>query len=257
MQSNLKKEYFVEMSCAQCANGAGLPFDFSFAFQPIVDIHEKRVWSYEALVRGINGEPAFSVLEQVDDNNRYKFDQACRVKIIQLAARLGMKERLNINFFPNAIYKPELCIRTTLAVAKETGFPVKNIVFEITEGEKIRDEKHLTNIINTYKHLGFSMSIDDFGAGYAGLNLLVAYKPDSIKLDIVLIKDIHKHATRQAVVKAILGLCNELHIDLIAEGVETKDEYEFLKGIGIRYFQGYYFARPAFEALETPEYTLY
>ena len=257
MGSNLNKEILIGMSCAECSNAAGLLFDFSFAFQPIVDIHKKCVWSYEALVRGINGESAYSVLNRVDDNNRYRFDQACRVKIIQLATRLGMKERLNINFSPNAIYKPELCIRTTLAVAKETGFPIENIVFEITEGEKIRDEKHLMNIIETYKHLGFSIAIDDFGAGYAGLNLLATYQPDSIKLDIVLIKDIHKHLPRQAIVKAILSVCNELNITLVAEGVETKEEYQFLKEIGIRYFQGYYFARPAFETLEIPEAVLY
>jgi len=257
MTSNFNKDSYIEMSCAECTNGAGLPFDFSFAFQPIVDIQEKCAWSYEALVRGTNGESAYSVLERVDDNNRYRFDQACRVKIIQLASRLEMKQKLNINFFPNAVYKPELCIRTTLTVAKETGFPIENIVFEITEGERITDEEHLINIIEAYKHLGFSIAIDDFGAGYAGLNLLATYQPDSIKLDIVLIKEIHKHFPRQAIVRAIIGVCKELNIDLIAEGVETIEEYQFLKGLGIRYFQGYYFARPAFEALVTPELSLY
>ena len=257
MTSTFNKDSYIEMSCAECTNGAGLPFDFSFAFQPIVDIQEKCVWSYEALVRGTNGESAYSVLERVDDNNRYRFDQACRVKIIQLASRLEMKQKLNINFFPNAVYKPELCIRTTLAVAKETGFPIENIVFEITEGERITDEEHLINIIEAYKHLGFSIAIDDFGAGYAGLNLLATYQPDSIKLDIVLIKEIHKHFPRQAIVRAIIGVCKELNIDLIAEGVETVEEYQFLKGLGIRYFQGYYFARPAFEVLVTPELSLY
>jgi len=257
MTDDSDKDKCIELTCDQCANGAGLAFDFSFAFQPIVDIKEQRVWSYEALVRGLNGESAWSILEKVDDSNRYRFDQACRVKIIKLAARLNMKQRLNINFFPNAVYKPELCIRTTLAVAKTTGFPIENIVFEITEGEKIRDEQHLINIIEAYKHLGFSIAIDDFGAGYAGLNLLATYQPDSIKLDLVLIRDIHKHVPRQAIVKAIVGVCDELNIDLVAEGVETKEEYQFLKKIGIRYFQGYYFARPAFETLVIPEASLY
>lgn len=257
MANQFNKDNFIELSCAQCANGAGLSFDFSFAFQPIVDVIERGVWSYEALVRGVNGESAFSVLEQVDDHNRYRFDQACRVKIIKLASRLNMKTRLNINFFPNAIYKPELCIRTTLAVAQETGFPIENIVFEITEGERIRDEEHLIGIIEAYKHLGFFIAIDDFGAGYAGLNLLATYQPDSIKLDIALIREIHNNRPRQAIVKAIVGVCNELNIDLIAEGVETKEEYLFLKSLGIRYFQGYYFARPAFEALVVPEDGLY
>ena len=72
------------------------------------------VFAHEALVRGPNGESAATVLSQVNDHNRYRFDQACRVKAIKGAAELGLTQPVSINFLPNAIYKPEVCIRTTL-----------------------------------------------------------------------------------------------------------------------------------------------
>jgi EAL domain-containing protein (putative c-di-GMP-specific phosphodiesterase class I) len=95
--------------CQGCRNGTDLPFDFSMAFQPIVDVPNGRVWGYEALVRGTGGEPAWHVLSQVDAENRYRFDQACRVKAIETAARLFPRSedvKLSINFMPNAVYEP-------------------------------------------------------------------------------------------------------------------------------------------------------
>jgi len=93
---------FDESHCGQCACGEGLDFQFSFAYQPIVDVFDESVFAYEALVRGTGGESAWSVLSQVNEQNRYSFDQVCRVKAVKLAARLGMKAMLSINFMPNA-----------------------------------------------------------------------------------------------------------------------------------------------------------
>jgi EAL domain-containing protein (putative c-di-GMP-specific phosphodiesterase class I) len=122
------------------------------------------------------------VLSQVNDDNRYRFDQACRVKAIKGAAAIGIVEKLSINFLPNAIYKPEVCIRTTLAAARAHNFPIERIVFEATEGEAINDGRRLAEILREYKQTGFITAIDDFGAGYAGLNLLAEFQPDVIKL---------------------------------------------------------------------------
>lgn len=240
---------FVELSCSNCANGAELDIPFSFAFQPIVDSETRRVFSYEALVRGPDNESAGSVIKQVDKHNLYRFDQACRVKIVKLAAELGITANVNINFYPNAVYKPELCIRTTLAAAKEYGFPIERILFEVTEGEQITDHAHLLSIIREYQRLGFQTAIDDFGAGYAGLNLLAEMQTDFIKLDLQLIRDIDSHHPKQVIVKGILQVCRELSIRVIAECVETRAEYLWLKEAGITLFQGYYFARPGFECL--------
>ncbi|HEY1090101.1 MAG TPA: EAL domain-containing protein, partial [Burkholderiaceae bacterium] len=79
-----------------------MSFRFSYAYQPIVDIARREVFAHEALVRGAAGEGAMTVLSQVNEQNRYRFDQACRVKAIKTAAALGMESRLSINFMPNA-----------------------------------------------------------------------------------------------------------------------------------------------------------
>lgn len=239
-------------ACDRCRDRPPLSFTFSFAFQPIVSARQKRVISYEALVRGINGEPAGTIFQHVNDGNLYQFDQACRVTAIKKAVEVGLAEqdaRLNLNFTPNAVYQPELCIRTTLEAAKRYGFPLERIVFEVTEGEEVRDKQHLVNIINSYKKIGFKTAIDDFGAGYSGLNLLADYEPDTIKLDRELIIDIHKHPRKQAIIRGIIMVCRELNMELLAEGVELREEYQWLFGEGIDLFQGYYFARPGFECL--------
>ncbi|MBE0510102.1 MAG: EAL domain-containing protein [Gammaproteobacteria bacterium] len=218
-------------------------------YQPIVDCQQRRLVASEALLRGPNGESTGQVFEQVNSDNLYRFDQSCRVKAITLAKQLNMAERLHINFMPNAVYDPKLCIRTTLAAAQECGFATDKIVFEVVEGQKITDHAHLKRIIRSYAEMGFYTAIDDFGAGYAGLNMLAEYPPHIIKLDRLLIRDIHANRIKQVIVRASIEVCRELAIELLAEDVERREEYPWLKIAGIVFFQGYYFARPGFECL--------
>jgi EAL domain-containing protein (putative c-di-GMP-specific phosphodiesterase class I) len=239
--------------CVGCS-GAALPFDITFAFQPIVDLRNGRIESYEALVRGPQGQSAASILAGVDESSQYRFDQTCRVTAITLAARLGMKTNLNLNFLPNAVYRPEVCIQTTLAAARAVDFPIDRIVFEVIESERVDDPNHLRNILSEYKRLGFTTAIDDFGAGYAGLGFLADFQPDIIKLDMKLIRDVDHDAPRQAIVRAIIGLCRELNIRTVAEGVETFAEYVWLAEAGADLFQGYLFAKPGVEALPSVDF---
>lgn len=241
-------------ACRSCKSDEGLTFDFEYAYQPIVDLSRREIVAHEALVRGPNGESAFSVLSQVDDTNRYTFDQACRVKAIRGAAELGMMELLSINFLPNAVYRPEACIRTTFAAAKEHRFPIEQIIFEVTEGEQVIDRPHLVNIFREYRRYGFHTAIDDFGAGYAGLNLLSEFQPDIIKVDMALVRDIDQSKVRQTIVAGIVSICRTLDIKVLAEGIETAQERDCLHAAGIDLMQGYLFCRPAFRALgQIPE----
>jgi EAL domain-containing protein (putative c-di-GMP-specific phosphodiesterase class I) len=228
-----------------------LDFDFTFAFQPIVDVQQQSVFAYEALVRGPNKEGAAEILAKVNDNNRYRFDQECRKRSIMLAQRLGMTARISINFLPNAVYQPELCIRTTIAAAEAAGFPLEQIIFEVTEGEQIIEPEKLLSIFRYYRDRGFYTAIDDFGAGYAGLTLLTNFQPHLIKIDIHLVKDIDVNPVKQAVVKGILLTTQMLGVQVIAEGVETAAEARWFKNNGVVLMQGYYFARPGFESLPT------
>ena len=235
--------------CEDCGKAERVGFQFDYAFQPIVDIHSQTFFAHEALVRGPNGEGAMSVLAQVNEHNRYRFDQACRVKAIKAASELGIAEPISINFLPNAIYKPELCIRTTLEAARVHGFPLHNIIFEVTEGERIEDGPWFAEILREYKRCGFQTAIDDFGAGFAGLKLLSDFQPDLIKIDMDLIRGVDRNKPRQAIVHSLVALCEEMQIQVIAEGIETAAERDFLQDAGIRYMQGYFFARPAFRSV--------
>ncbi len=237
--------------CSGCGTPESLGFRFSYAYQPIVDVRQRTIYAHEALVRGAQGEPAHTILSRINEGNRYRFDQACRVKAIKIAAELGLPERLSINFLPNAIYKPELCIRTTLEAARTHDFPVERIIFEATEGDAIADGKRLAAILTEYKRTGFLTAIDDFGAGYAGLNLLADFQPNIIKLDMALVRGVDSSRSRQAITRGVLRICFELDIVVIAEGVETAAERDFFFDEGVSLMQGYFFSRPAFHALGT------
>lgn len=235
--------------CQHCRRTEPLDIEFSMAFQPIVDLSTQSVFGYEALVRGRDNEGADSVLSLLNDDNRYGFDQSIRVKAINLAAQLKLEGVLSINFLPNAVYQPEACIRATLKAAEELNFPTCRIMFEVTEGEKIVDHGHLKRIFLEYKRHNFITAIDDFGAGYCGLNLLVDWQPDIIKLDMSLTRNIHNDKVRRSVVFGILNVCRDLSIRVIAEGIECADECRVLAEEGVDLFQGYFFAKPGFEYL--------
>jgi EAL domain-containing protein (putative c-di-GMP-specific phosphodiesterase class I) len=118
----------MEMSkiCAGCRDGNDSEIPFTMAYQPIVDTELGKPFAYEALVRGADGSGAASVLSQVTQANRYGFDQACRVRAIEGALEAGLLSTdapLSINFLPNAVYSPLVCIQLTLRTAQETGLP--------------------------------------------------------------------------------------------------------------------------------------
>lgn len=238
----------AKAACEGCRNGQALDFSFAYAYQPIVNLRERQLFAHEALVRGPAGEPAPSVLAKVTEDNRYRFDQACRVEAIRTAAALDMQTRLSINFMPNAIYRPELCIRSTLEAAQQYGFPIERIIFETVEGEEIDDGKWLAEVLREYQRIGFMTAIDDFGAGFAGLNLLADFQPDIVKLDMALVRGIDANKPRRAIVAGVSTMCRELGIRVIAEGIETGEEMRCLRDLGIELMQGYWFGRPLFEA---------
>ena len=239
----------TELDCEDCGKAERVGFQFDYAYQPILDVESKEVFAHEALVRGPNGEGALTVLQQVNERNRYRFDQACRVKAIKGAKELGIKERVSINFLPNAIYKPEMCIRTTLEAARTHGFPLDKIIFEVTEGERVEDGPWFAEILREYKRCGFKTAIDDFGAGFAGMKLLADFQPDLIKIDMDLIRNVDGSRPRQAIVRSLVRLCEEMNITVVAEGIETVAERDFLRDAGIRLMQGYLIAKPAFRAI--------
>jgi EAL domain-containing protein (putative c-di-GMP-specific phosphodiesterase class I) len=222
------------------------------AFQPIVDLEIGAPFAYEALVRGTGGEPAGTILGRVTKENRYAFDQQCRVKAIETAVRVGILDtgaKLSINFLPNAVYSPKACIQLTVRTAAAVGFPTERLIFEFTENEQMAEPEHVAEIVRSYRAMGLGTALDDFGAGHAGLGLLARFQPDIIKLDMELVRGIDGSLARRVIVGAVTRMCRQLDIKLIAEGIETAEELTALRDLGIRYVQGYLIARPLFEGL--------
>lgn len=222
---------------------------YSCAFQPIVDIRNSKVLSYEALVRGPKNESAASVLGAITEGNRYELDQLFRLNAISMASQLGIECCLNLNLMSGSLEASDCPITTTLMSAKDHHLRAEQIVLEFTETEIAADLVQFTENVNRYRSFGVKVAIDDFGAGYSGLNLLAEFQPDLIKLDMSLIRSIDSRGPRQAIVRGICCTCNDLGIEIIAEGVESVAEYGWCVDEGIELFQGYLFARPGFEHL--------
>ncbi len=234
-------------------SAALFPVPFTMAFQPIVDDATGGVYAHEALVRGVDGSGAGSVLEHLTPGNRWAFDQESRIVAVELAARLGLAEPdqtalISINFLPNAVSDPAFCVQPLVEAAQAVDLPLNRILFEFTEYEPI-DPGHLQAILKTYRGMGFRTAIDDFGAGYSGLTLLSQFQPDVVKLDMALIRCIDVDRVKRTIVTHLVRLADDLGVTVIAEGIETACEYDVLRDLGVCLFQGYLFAKPAFEAL--------
>ena len=154
-----------------------------------------------------------------------------------MAAQLGVDCHLNLNFLPRSAQSSDSALRSVVDAAASTGFPVERIILEVTEGEMIDDHAHFAELINAYRPMGMKVAIDDFGAGYSGLNLLADFQPDQLKLDMNLVRGIASRGPREAIVRAILQACLDLGIDVIAEGVETEDEFRWFDDEGVSCFR--------------------
>lgn len=241
------------IGCIRCRDARPLDMELKIAFQPIVDVQARQVFAYEALIRGAQGASAGEVIAAVRPDQLYTFDQTCRVLAIDTAKRLGMDTHLSINFLPNAVYEPSTCIRLTLAAARKVGFAPERLIFELTESEKMHDPDHALRIIKDYQQRGFLTAIDDFGSGYSGLNLLAQFQPHIVKLDMALTRDIDRDAVRRAIVGGVIGTCKALGCEIVAEGIERREELFALRDMGVTLFQGYLLARPGLETLPKPD----
>ncbi len=221
----------------------------TFAFQPIVHTAKRAVVAYEALVRGSKGEGASAIISEICPADLPRFDELCRSSAMRLASRLGIDCDLNLNLVPQGFQADRDCLASTLDAAIEFNFFPERLVVEVTEGEVLGDQERFRDLMDVYRGLGMRLAIDDFGSGYSGLNLLADFQPDQLKLDKNLARGIASRGPRQAIVRGILQVCRDLGIELVAEGIETSDEFHWFCDEGVHLFQGYLFGRPGFELL--------
>ncbi len=226
--------------------------DFSFAFQPIVALQDGRVEAFEALVRGRDGEPAGPTLARLSGAFNRQTDKLLHREALRLAAELGLETRLSLNLMPNNIETMRDSLEQTIHLAESLRIDAGRLIVEIVETEIIQDTRQFLVAANQLRAAGVRLSIDDFGAGFAGLNLLTRFQPDSVKIDMSIVRDVDASGPRQAIVHGIIRTCTDLGIDLVAEGIESEAEFDWCRAEGIAFGQGFYIARPAFENLPAP-----
>jgi EAL domain-containing protein (putative c-di-GMP-specific phosphodiesterase class I) len=219
-------------------------------FQPIVSLQDtSQVYAHEALLRGIDEDgnhiPPGGLFQQARQGGLlFQLDLAARRSAIINAVRQGITSRLFVNFSPAAIYDPVYCLRTTVGAVREGGLDRSQVVFEVIESDRADDPAHLQRILEHYRAAGFRVALDDVGAGYGNLNLLNRLRPDYIKLDMELTRNVDRDPYKAMVVSKLLEMANELGIESIVEGIETQEELDWTRDHGAQYAQGYFIARP-------------
>ncbi len=221
-------------------------------FHPIVHADSGIVFAYEALIRArdpktheiIGAGPLINAAVKL--NIEHVFDQRARQTAIRQAATLQMPQfRLFINFMPNTIYDPEVCLRTTMEAVNECGMQISDLVFEVVETERIPDMKRLHKILDYYRERGAGTAVDDMGAGFSSLEYLTALRPDYVKLDRDLVVQAeHKSSARQSL-DLIIEQAKQLGIHVIAEGIETESQMQMCRSAGVDFMQGFLFGMPA------------
>ncbi|WP_266064421.1 EAL domain-containing protein [Brucella intermedia] len=136
-------------------------------------------------------------------------------------------------------------LAATLRSARQIGFPLDSLIFEMTEHDPVSDPGKLGRWITAARNRNGMVVIDDFGAGYAGLSNLLLLRPDIVKLDAMLVRNIDTDRSRQVLVKGIVEACRSFACMVVAEGVETDGEFSMLSLLGITLMQGFLFGRPA------------
>jgi EAL domain-containing protein (putative c-di-GMP-specific phosphodiesterase class I) len=148
-----------------------------------------------------------------------------------------------VNLSARQFAQPEL-VSSIAAVLAETGLPPAALELELTESLFMHDVAQGVNLLHELKSLGVALSIDDFGTGYSSLSYLRNFPIDVLKIDRSFVNDIATDADDAAIVVSVIALAHNLELRVIAEGVESEEQLEFLRRHGCDEIQGYYFSRP-------------
>ncbi|WP_169794096.1 EAL domain-containing protein [Alicyclobacillus acidiphilus] len=216
-------------------------------YQPIVELQTKKVLGFENLSRGPEGSSLEHPVElfQVAEEFGYllELERLCRNEGIR-RARVGSDEKLFLNVSPNILFDPMFRVGDTRKVLEECGLTPAQVVFEITEHRAIDDYPAFLQLVDHYRDQGYQIAIDDLGSGYSGLVTLVQVKPEFVKIDTELIRDIDQNPTKQDIVRAICDIARGFSGTVIAEGIETIEEQSCAQSCGVQYGQGYLLGRP-------------
>jgi len=223
----------------QTALDRGLP---SMAYQPAVDLHSMRVLSLECLAR-FDAEPRRGPAEWFAEASGVGKGALLELQSIRNAVReiaaADLPPTLTINLNASAQTVTDHDLRDTLG-----GFPLDRVVLELTEHDHVADYAPLMKALRPLREAGMRVAIDDAGAGYSSMSHILNISPDVIKLDISLTQRIDADRKRRALAAALIEFGRQTQCEIVAEGVETRDELETLRGLGVQMAQGYFISPP-------------
>ncbi len=224
-------------------------------FQPIIDLADGAIMGYEGLSRGPRGSELEFPRELFGRAAHYEMteelERACRRQAFEDWKVLDREGRLFINTVPATVRDSSFLGKGVLDYLGPDLSP-QGVTLEITERSVIENLNLYREAMHEFTDLGFTFAIDDVGAGYSGLETAAMLEPSYLKIDIALVRDVHLKTVSQQVVKAILEMADSMGANVVAEGVETEPEADALRKIGVRWAQGYLFARPIDPYAEQP-----
>ncbi len=182
--------------------------EFQIFLQPIVDLKRASIFAYEALCRGLGGESYPELVGKIDPNLVSRFDERIMIRALRLAAALRLESigaKISLNMGPTA----EVDLAHLLQEAKRLEIKPSSIVIELTEGVRM-DQAKLVRIVAAHRAAGVVVALDDFGGGYAGLNVLATCVPDVLKIDSGLIRNIHSSPLKKTIVGAFAEVCRSI-----------------------------------------------
>jgi EAL domain-containing protein (putative c-di-GMP-specific phosphodiesterase class I) len=220
----------------------------STVFQPIVELRTRQVLGYEALSRGPKDRDyhmplrLFAMAEEAD--LVFELDRKCRCRALDEAKAIPARAKLFVNVFPQAMYDPEFHGPALVRLCQDQGLTPDRVVLEITEKAAIQNYDLFAEALTELTRLGFSIAVDDVGAGYSGLEKIAHLNPRYLKFDIELIRNIDSSYIRREMTRALKSFADGIGSTIIAEGIERSGELKTLLELGIQYGQGYLLGRP-------------
>lgn len=230
-------------------------------FQPIICHKTNSIYGYEALIRGPSNSPLHSPINLFDVASRHgllsELDLLCREVALKEFGRLNLDTKLFINTIPAALLQNDYPHGLTIDFIKKAKLSPTQIVMELTEQYPIDDYELMRTATEHYRDMGLSIAIDDLGAGYSGLRTWSELRPDFVKLDRHFIQDIHADKQKRQFVQSMVDIAQNIDCQVIAEGIEVREEYLSVQNMMIGFGQGYYFARPSQQPIEKIEPTIF
>jgi diguanylate cyclase (GGDEF)-like protein/PAS domain S-box-containing protein len=225
--------------------------EFVLEYQPQIDLATDRVFGVEALIRWDNPElgrigpdrfiPIAEESGQILALGEWVLHAACRQA--QTWHQAGLRLTMAVNISALQMQQPGFADTVTKVLAA-TGFNPAKLELELTESVLIQNAEHTLDTARRLKAMGVMISIDDFGTGYSSLSYLKRFSIDRIKIDRSFIRDILTDPEDAAIVRAIIQMARSLNLKTLAEGVETREQLDYLRNEHCEEVQGYYYARP-------------